>query len=437
MTRYVLLGTGVAGISAAEAIRSIDMNSEIIFIGEDPHGYYSRPGLAYYLTGELPDDHLYCYPPHAYQKLNAKFVRGQATRILVSEHAVDIDGGKSRLSYDRLLIAVGSSAVRLTVPGADLEGVVKLDHMEDAKCILKFAKRGKTAVVVGGGITALEIVEGLIARRVRTHYLLRGDRYWGNVLDEAESGIVEHKLREDGVNIHFNVELVEILGKNGRVNAVRLENGEIIKCDILAAAIGIAPRTELGKAAGIKVDRGILVDEYMQTNAVDVFAAGDVAQAIDLNTGKYVLDSLWNPAREQGFTAGLNMAGKKTVYRKSAPFNVTRLAGLTTTIIGSVGAGRDSDVVGIVRGESETWHEIPDAIIAQNDFDVNHLRLMISERHIIGAIVMGDQTLSIPLQQLVIQKVDISSIRPALLTANAPIGEIVAGFWADHLKQGR
>ena len=118
-----------------------------------------------------------------------------------------------RLSYDRLLIAVGAQALPLDVPGSKLEGVLKLDHMEDAKRILKFARRGKTAVVVGGGITALELVEGLISRGVKVHYLLRGDRYWSNVLDEHESKIVEQRLVEEGVKLHHHAEVIEITGK--------------------------------------------------------------------------------------------------------------------------------------------------------------------------------------------------------------------------------
>ena len=198
---------------------------------------------------------------------------------------------------------------------------------------------------------------------------------------------------------------------------------------MVAGAIGIQPRLQLAETAGLKVERGILTDENMQTSQPDIFAAGDVAQTLDLETGRHVLDSLWTPAREQGYVAGLNMAGKKSTYRKSTPFNVTRLGGLTTTIIGAVGAGRDDDVVGISRGDSETWHDMPNAVIAQGGFDVNHLRLMVGARHILGAIVMGDQALSKPLQEMITKKADISPIRQQLLVPNAPVSEIMINFW--------
>lgn len=426
--KYVIIGSGVAGFSAVEAIRSVDKAGEVVMVSDDSHGFYSRPGLAYYLTGELQDKTLYLRSREDAKPLKLNYIEGRVTRILRSEHALEVDG-KSRLAYDKLLIAVGSRAVPLEVPGAKLDGVVKLDHMNDAKNILKLAKRGKTAVVVGGGITALELSEGLLARGVKVHYLLRGDRYWSSVLDKHESLVIETRLNEEGVTLHHHAELVEITGKNGRVNGVRLLDGRVMKCDMLAYAIGIRPCLELAQNTDLALDRGILVNEHLQTNDPDIFAAGDVAQAYDPLSGRSVLDSLWNPARDQGHVAGLNMAGRKTAYLKSPPFNVTRLAGLTTTIIGTVGRGQDEDVLGIARGDSETWRELPDVIVAQNGFDINHMRLLIGEKKLIGAVLMGDQTLSWPLQKMVEGGADISSIREKLMVPDAPIADLIADYW--------
>jgi NAD(P)H-nitrite reductase large subunit len=433
--RYIIIGSGVAGMAAAEAIRSVDETGEIVMVSEDPHGYYSRPGLAYYLTGELPDKALYLRSREDAKKMKLTFLNARVTRIKRAEHALEMDGSKSGLVYDKLLIASGAQAVPLQAPGAQLQGVVKLDHMNDAKSILAQAKRGRTAVVVGGGITALELTEGLVARGMKVIYLLRGDRYWANVLDPLESRIVEGRLTQEGVMLRHQTDLAEILGRGGRVVGVRLKDGQMIKCDLLAYAIGIRPRMELVDAAGLDIDRGILVDEHLQTSDPEIFAAGDVAQAFDPLSGRTVLDSLWNPAREQGHVAGLNMAGHRTAYLKSAPFNVTRLAGLTTTIIGTVGHGHDEDVFGIARGDSETWRDLPHAIVAQSGFDVNHMRLLVGERTLVGAVLMGDQTLSWPLQKMIADGADISPIRDRLLTPNAPIADLVAEYWMGWRKQ--
>ena len=430
--KYVVIGTGVAGISAVEAIRSVDRAGEIVMLGDDPHGYYSRPGLAYILTGELQDESLFPKKREDYTPLKFKYKKARVIRIDRANKILHLDD-KTPLAYDKLLIATGASAIPLTVPGANLQGVMKLDHLEDARGILKHAKRGRTAIVVGGGITALELTEGLLARGVHVHYLLRGNRYWSSVLDEHESRIVEGRLQAEGVTLHFHSEVQEIIGKSGKVRGVRLLDGRIMKCDMLAYAVGIKPRAELAKSADLALDRGILVNEYLQTNDPNIYAAGDVAQVYDPLTGRSVLDSLWSPAREQGYAAGLNMAGKNQAYVKMVPFNVTRLAGLTTTIIGAVGHGRDEDIVGIARGDSETWRQLPDAIVAQGGFDINRVRLLVGEDYLIGAVVMGDQKLSVPLQRMISEKINISSIRDTLLKKDTKVADVIVDFWSHHV----
>jgi NADPH-dependent 2,4-dienoyl-CoA reductase/sulfur reductase-like enzyme len=425
-----MVGMGAAGIAAAETIRHEDPSADVLLVSEDVHGYYSRPGLAYYLTGEIPEQMLHPFSERDFDHLNLRRIQGRVARLHLQAHRVELQQGVS-LPYDRLLLATGSQAAMPALPGVDLQGVVKLDDMDDARQILKRGRRARGAVVVGGGITALEIVEGLRARRVPTHYFMRRDRYWGNVLDETESRIVEHRLMEEGVQIHYHTELSEILGKGDRVVGVLTNDGRQIKCGLVAIAIGVRPRKELADEAGLETDRGILVNEYLQTSAPDVFAAGDVAQVLDPLSGRAILDTLWGVAVAQGRAAGLNMVGQAAPYRKAVPFNVTRLAGLTTTIIGTVGRGVDADLLGIARGDSETWRQLPDAIAAQEDFQVNRLRILVGERTLLGAIVMGDQTLSQPLHRLIAWQADITAIRDRLLQPGANLGDLIAQFWAD------
>ena len=435
MRRYLIIGTGPAGLAAAEAIREHDFEGEITLIGDEPYGYYSRPGLAYDLTGELTEEGLYPLTKQDFINLNLRILHAKVTQIIPQSHQVILASGR-RVAYDRLLIATGAEAARIQIPGSELPGVVKLDNLADAQQILKVARKARSAVVIGGGITALEIVEGLRNRRVKVHYFLRGDRYWGNVLDETESRIVENRLSEEGINIHYHTELDSIIEKRDRVAGVITKNGDQIKCQMLAVAIGIHPRKQLGKMIGLQTDRGILVNQYLETSIPDIFAAGDVAQALDPISGKYVIDSLWGPAREQGGIAGFNMAGITRSYIKAIPFNVTRLAGLTTTIIGTVGRGvDDEDLLGIARGDSETWRRLPDAIAAQSNFDVNRLRILVGQNTMLGAIVMGDQTLSQPLHRFVSNQVDISPIKDDLLNANGNLSDILINFWSNWSGQ--
>jgi NADPH-dependent 2,4-dienoyl-CoA reductase/sulfur reductase-like enzyme len=215
------------------------------------------------------------------------------------------------------------------------------------------------------------------------------------------------------------------------VAGVLTQDGRRIDCDLVGIAIGVRPRMEPAEGAGLATERGILVDEHLQTSAPDVFAAGDVAQVFDPFSGKSVLDTLWGVAVAQGRVAGRNMTGQSEAYHKSVPFNVTRLAGLTTTIIGTVGRGRDEDVRGIARGDSETWRQLPNSFAAQDVSDVNRLRLLVGEQKLLGALVMGDQTLSRPLYELVAHQADITPIREHLLHPSARLGDLVAGFWAE------
>lgn len=430
MRRYVIIGTGVAGLSAGEWIRRGDPSANILIIGDERHGYYSRPGLAYYLTGELVEEQLYPFNQEDFRRMNLQPLNARVCQVCPDEHMLRLHDG-NQVPYDRLLIATGAQAVRSKVKGWDLKGVIKLDNLDDARQILHLARKSRTAIVIGGGITALEMVEGLRARGLKTHYFLRRDRYWSNVLDETESHIVEQCLKDEGVQIHYRTELDEIFGQRQKVSGVRTKDGRQVRCDIVAIAIGILPRKELAEAAGLKVERGILVNEFLHTSHADIFAAGDVAQVYDPFSGKSVLDSLWGPARKQGRIAGLNMSGQKIPYLKTMAFNVTRLAGLTTTIIGTVGHGHDPDLLGIARGDSETWRQLPDVIAAQDNFDVNRLRIMVGQNTLLGAIVMGDQTLSRPLLDLVKKQVDITPIRRVLLQPHAPLADVIAGYWTD------
>lgn len=417
MTNYLILGSGAAGISAAEAIRKLDANGEITLVSEERDGYYSRPGLAYLLSGEVSEALLYPFSKADFQRLRLNRVHTKVQQILPEQHQVVVADDR-RLGYDRLLIATGARAVKPDLPGMGLQGVVTLDSLEETRFILKLAHRGRQAVVAGGGITALELVEGLRARGVAVAYLLRGERYWPNVLDEIESRIVEARLKHESVRIYPHTELVEILGKNGKVVGARTADGRQLRCDLVGIAIGVAPRKELAEAAGLQVNKGILVDEHMQTSQSDIYAAGDAAQVFDPNLGRAIIDSLWGPARLQGRTAGLNMAGGSEVYLKGAAFNVTRLAGLTTTIIGRVGdGGKDPNVIGIVRGDSEGWRQRSEGLVAQTSSEVNRLRLLLGERQVIGAVVMGDQTHSRTVHQLVSQGVDIGALREKMLQA--------------------
>ncbi len=425
-TRHVIIGSGIAGLAAAESIRARDPAARITMVSAEAHNFYSRPGLAYLLRGDIPEKQLAVRNPDDVRAIKLERVAANVENILCPEHELLLDDG-SRLSFDRLLLATGAVAVPAPFPGGDLFGVVKLDSLDDTRHIIGQTGRGRAAVVVGGGVTALELVEGLRARGMTVHYFLRGIRYMADVLDETESNIVLHRLREEGVTVHLNTQITHVGARRNRVARVETAGGETIACDVIGVAIGVKPRADLARQAGLKVDRGVIVNEYLQTSATDVFAAGDVAEVFDPASGKPTLDVLWPTALTQGRIAGANMTGAGIAYTKSVPFNVTQMTGLKVTIIGAVGSGKNEDLVAITRGESEAWRIVPKSWVLSEQDDVNRVRLIIGERTIAGALVMGDQTWSRPLQKLILGKADITPVRDALRGANAMAH--LAGFY--------
>lgn len=428
MTHHVLVGSGIAALSAAEAIRSVDATARISIVSEEEGPFYSRPGLAYLLTAALPERQLAIRSKSEVAALRIERVAGRAVRLHPATHELFLADGRV-LQYDRLLVATGAASVAPDFPGADLDGIITVDGIDDARGLVARAKKAGRAIVVGGGSTAVELAEGLQARGVETHYFLRGDRYWARVLDEAESALVESGLTRTGVTVHRRTEVVRALGRNGRVVAVETSHGDTIACQLVAVAIGVRPRTTLAREAGLEVDRGIVVSERMESSAADVFAAGDVAQAFDPALGRAVLDTLWSAAAEQGRVAGLNMAGSPTVFHRHVALNVTQLGDLVATVIGEVGGTEDPDLVTITRGQSEAWSGATEGTTLVRHDATDRIRIHINGRTILGAVIMGDQALSLPLTRLIAGRVDIRPIRDTLIERPELLASTLLDFW--------
>lgn len=428
MTHHVLVGSGIAALSAAEAIRGVDAGARITLVSEEPWPFYSRPGLAYLLTGAVPERQLAIRSGAEREALRLERITARADRLVPDQHELRLATGRA-LRYDRLLIATGAASIAPDFPGADLEGLVRLDGLADARTLLKLAARADSAAVVGGGSTALELAEGLGARGVRTHYLLRGDRYWARVLDAEESSLVESELVDAGVQLHRRTGVVRAAGRNGRVVAVETNHGTMLPCQLVAVAIGVRPRVELARDARLAVDRGIVVTEHMQASVADVFAAGDVAQAFDPALGRAVLDTLWSAAAEQGRVAGLNMAGAPTVFHRHVALNVTQLGNIITTVVGDVGGIDDPDLVTLTRGQSEAWAGVGAGTDVVRHDASDRIRIHIDGRTILGAVIMGDQALTASLTRLIADRVDITSIRQALLERPEALASTLLEFW--------
>jgi NADPH-dependent 2,4-dienoyl-CoA reductase/sulfur reductase-like enzyme len=410
----VIIGTGIAGLAAAEAIRARDAAAEITMIGAEAHPFYSRPGLAYLLAGTSTEKQLFIRSREELHALRLDRRTDTVAAIDLARREVALASG-ARLGWDRLLLATGAAAIAPEFPGGGLDGVVKLDLLDDVRGLIDRAGAAKRAVVVGGGPTAIELAEGLTARGVEVHYLLRGPRFWAHVLDPVESQLVEDALVAQGITLHHQTQIARVVEHRGKVAWVETSAGDTIKCELVAVAIGVRPRLELARAAGLAIGRGITVDHRFQTSAPDVYAAGDVAEVRDPDTGAGVIDSLWSTALAHGAIAGTAMAGAPAGYRRPPSLNVTRLGHITITIIGEVGQpDADDDLVTIARGDSLSWRLRPRAWTLTGDDPARRIRVVVGPRHLLGALVMNDPTAARALTRLVRNRTDLTSLRPAL-----------------------
>lgn len=428
--RHLIVGSGIAALSAAEAIRRCDASARITLVSEETHPFYTRPGLAYLLSGAVPESQLRIRSEKEIAALRVERVVGRVAQLVPAQHEVVLANGRV-LGYDRLLLALGAGSIVPEFPGAGLPGVVRLDGLDDAHRILKRARRGGRAIVVGGGSTALELVEGFHARGMHTSYFLRGERYWGKVLDAVESAIIEERLEAAGIEVHRHTEVARALpNKKDELGWVETRAKGLVPCDLLAIATGVRPRTEIARSAGLSVDRGIRVNEFLETSDPDVFAAGDVAQVHDPVSGRALLDTLWSSAEGQGRVAGENMAGGRAAYRKRIAFNVTCLAGLITTIVGDVGVeGDDADLLTITRGQSEAWSGGRESWSLMDRRGADRVRIQLGDHQIVGAVILGDQALSDILTQLITEQVDITPIREALVQQPATMMAQLTTFY--------
>jgi nitrite reductase (NADH) large subunit len=432
--QYLIIGNGAAGATAAETIRHHDPAGEITILTSEPYPMYSRPGLAYVLLNEIPAKQVFCRTLAWYEQWRLNLVLGSAARLDVMNRLVWLADGRS-LPYDRLLIATGARATPPPYPGHDLQGVVYMDTFDGTNELIERSKRAKRAVVVGGGITALELSEGLAHRGLETHYFLRRDRLWSQVFNDEESHLLEKAMRAHHVHIHTNTEVAEIIGdRRGRVREVKLQDGATFKCDLLGVAIGVKPQLDVVQNSPIQTDRAILVNEYLESSVPGVFAAGDCAQVYDRWTQRHMIDILWPSAVAEGQAAGLNMVGQQQAYVKGTPFNACLLFGLHITTMGQISPRRDDEAVEIVqhisRGSSEVWYTHPRAYrsawAADGD---NTIRLALSGDLLVGAIVIGDQRLADPLRYLVEQQVNVQALRADLTAGGETMRQSLLRFW--------
>jgi NADPH-dependent 2,4-dienoyl-CoA reductase/sulfur reductase-like enzyme len=303
---YVVIGNGIAGTTAIETLRVEDDSADIGVITDNPAPLYNRPMLKDFLAGRVSEDKLWMRPRSFYQDHEVHFCIGRVKDIDVDQHTLHLQNGQ-HIGYHHLLLATGARARQLACPGANLVGVTTLRTVSDYKKVLNYLGYVRRVVVIGSGTLALESVEAFFQKGYQVTHLLRHSTLWPEVLDKTASDLVLQQEWRDGVDARIEENIAEIVGRSGHVTGVMTTKGELISCDMVVVAIGIEPELDYVQESGIACGRGVKVDGSMRTNAPDIYAAGDVAEVTNTETGQIHVIGHWYPALQQGRAAAYSM----------------------------------------------------------------------------------------------------------------------------------
>jgi 3-phenylpropionate/trans-cinnamate dioxygenase ferredoxin reductase subunit len=313
---HVIAGAGLAGAKAAEALRAEGFEGRIVLVGDEPEAPYERPPLSKdYLRGESPREQARVHEDGFYADHDIELLTGTTvTDLNAAARDVTLSTGE-RLGYDRLLLATGSEPRRLSVPGAELDGVHHLRTFADSDAIAAALEPGARAVIAGGGWIGMEVAASARQRGLDVTIVELEDVPLSRALGR-EAGLIYARLhREHGVQLHTGVAVARVEGE-GRVERVVLADGRALDADLLVCGLGAIPRTELAQRAGLAVENGVICDPSLQTSDPNVFAAGDIANAEHPFYGRRVRVEHWANALNQPEVAARAMLGKPATYDK-------------------------------------------------------------------------------------------------------------------------
>ncbi|MHB1664374.1 MAG: NAD(P)/FAD-dependent oxidoreductase [bacterium] len=331
--KIVIIGNGPAAISAVEAIRETDKSCEITIISKENEPFYTPCFIANYLSGEIAKDRLYLKNNRFYDEQRVETILGNAvTEIKTKDQKVKLSDG-SELFYNMLLIAAGSNSIIPKLPDIEGEGVFSFKTISDVHCIISKLEKANSAVIMGAGFIGLEAAEAFIKKGVSSVTVIERDsRVLPRMLDDEMAEYIKSRMEKNGVKIMTGKEIKAIQRKDGNITGISTKE-EIIPCELAVIAAGVAPNLEMIRNNAVKINQGVIVDEYMRTNIPNIYAAGDIAE-MEIR-GEKKINPIWFNAVKGGRIAGLNMAGHENRY--AVPFtdmNAVTLFGLSVLSIG-------------------------------------------------------------------------------------------------------
>ena len=388
--KYLIIGNGVAGTTAAVNIRRLDSYGEITILSDESTPFYSRIRLIEYLAGEAGEKDIVIYKNEWYEKNNI--------RLLLNTSIADIDKDKKqvvttnneRFEYDRLLLATGSFSFVPPITGADKKGVFTLRTLKDAEEIIDYAKGAKRVLLIGGGVLGLEAGNALRKRGCKITVVEFFPRLLPRQLDIAGAEILYAQLEGLGFTFYLGAKAKEIIGDD-KVRGLVLEDGTRIDCDLIVISAGVRPHAELGKNLGLTINKGLLVNDRMETEMKDIYAAGDLIEH------RGVFYGIWPAAQKQGEIAGINMAGGNAVYEGTTMSNILKVAGIDLAAAGDIDA--DGKYKSFIQKDRDRYI---------------YKKLVIIDNVLSGCILYGDITGYRKILKAIDEKKDISEIKIAL-----------------------
>lgn len=353
---HVIIGNGPAGVVAAETLRQADPQSHITVISAEEMTPYSRMAIPYFIAGNIPQEgtHLRKRESH-FEKLDIELLHARVESIVPAEKMLVLQDG-STLSYDRLLIAAGASPASLQIPGVDLPNVQSCWTLDDARRICDKVQPGTRVLLMGAGFVGCIVISPLLARGAEVSIVASGDRMVPRMMTSGAGKLIQKWVERSGVKVYNDARVASLeAGPNGSVIA-KLKTGESVEADLVINATGVKANIGFLEGSGIATEYGVLVDDHLRTNQPDIYAAGDIAQALDIATGGKTTNAIQPNAVDQGRIAALNMAGRAVSFNGGIAMNVLDVGGLISSSFGRWWGADDGEHVELM--DEDGWKYI-------------------------------------------------------------------------------
>ena len=412
-TSHVIVGDGIAGSSAAETIRERDPDASVTVLTDEGEALYNRILIKEFAKGKLPEAPISIHEPEWYAERDIDLeLDTHVTEVDTEAHTVHTHGGDT-YDYDKLLVATGGTPTQLPVDNADADGIHHFWTFQDARAIREHAEGAETGLVVGAGLLGIDLAAICAAQDIEAHYLMRGNRWWRYALSLEGAEIIHDALVDNGVEPVFDsgVDRFET-DDAGHVTGAVDPNGEQYEGEFAGVAIGLDFNTEWLQGSGIECDNGVVVDEYMQTNVEDVYAAGDITQFYDTILGERAQNGAWGSAKQQGATAAKNMVADsdEEAFRWVSSYSITHF-----------------DFPFLSFGHPT----LGDEEVSRKYSDTEWRRLTFKDGKLVGGVLIGDLSQQSKYKQLIREERPVADQQDVLMKQSFELEELESAAEAE------